>query len=88
MTPHELPGLDGNAAAGVLAAAFATDMTTARAVCGSCDSTFVLAEVAVHLGPATVLRCRRCGAVLAVLLERQGLVCADLRGLRALDASG
>ncbi len=82
------PGLDGNAAAGALAAAFGTDMTTARGVCGGCGAGFVLAEVAVFIGPATVLRCRACGAVLAMLLERRGLVCVDLQGLRALDPPG
>jgi hypothetical protein len=81
-------GLDGNAAAGVLAAAFGADMTTARGVCATCGSGFVLAEVAVYIGAATVLRCRACGAVLTVLLERRGLVCADLQGLELLDVPG
>ncbi len=81
--------LDGNAAAGVLATVFGTDMTAAHGRCGSCGSTLVLGEVLAFVGgPGTVLRCRGCLALLVVLVERRDLVCADLQGLSELDVPG
>ncbi len=79
-------GLDGNAAAGVLAAAFGADLTSAHGRCGTCGSPLVVGEVAAFVGgPGTVLRCRICLSVLVVLVERGDVVCVDLRGLSELE---
>ncbi len=78
--------LDGNAIAGTMADIFGVDMTLALASCARCGTRGPLAETAVYLGPAVVVRCRHCDAVLAVVLERRGTYCVDLSGLSALKA--
>jgi hypothetical protein len=79
--------LDGNAIAGMLAEIFGHDMTLAMASCAGCGSRGPLAETAVYLrGPDVVVRCRRCDAVLVVVIERRGIYCIDLSGVSALAA--
>jgi hypothetical protein len=79
--------LDGNAIAGTMADIFGVDMTLAVATCARCGSRGPLAETAVYLrGPGVVVRCRRCDAMLAVVIERRGIHCIDLGGLSALQA--
>jgi len=78
--------LDGNAIAGQLEEVFGREMTTARGVCASCGAASLLAEVVVYLrAPGTVARCRRCGALLMVLVTIRETTCVDLRGLASLD---
>ncbi len=82
-------GLDGNAAAGLLEAAFGDEMTTARGRCSTCGSALVLGAVACFTGgPGTVLRCRVCTAVLVVLIERNDVVCVDVPGVVGLEVPG
>ncbi len=77
--------LDGNAIAGTLEVIFGEDMTTATSTCAGCGGTGPLAEAAVYLrAPGVVVRCRDCGAVLAVVIERRARYCIDLRGVSAL----
>ena len=77
---------DGNAIAGTLAAVLGTERTTAIGACASCGRRSLLCEFAVHLrGPGTVVRCRRCTAVVMVIVEAHGLSCVDLQGLEALE---
>jgi hypothetical protein len=79
--------LDGNAIAGQLYEAFGIEMTVAVGVCAQCGTQGVLAESVVYLaGPGTVVRCRSCSGVLAVLVRRHEVTCVDLRGLEILDA--
>jgi hypothetical protein len=78
--------LDGNAIGGQLYELFGTEMTAATAVCGSCGATGPAAELAVYLlQPGVVARCRRCSALLVVLVTVRGITCVDLRGLAALE---
>ena len=78
--------LDGNAIAGQLDEVFGVEMTIAVGVCAHCGARGVLAETVVYLaGPGTVVRCRSCGSVLAVLVRRREITCVDLLGLETLD---
>lgn len=78
--PPEAP-LDGNASAGVFAEVFAVDVTAARVTCEACGHRERLADTAAYVrGPGTVLRCRRCGNVLARIASHSGAAWLDLRG--------
>lgn len=81
--------LDGNGVAGLLREVFGTEMTTAAATCGSCGAVALLGESAVYPGgPGTVVRCRSCAGVLAVITRIRGMNCVDLMGIRALAEGG
>ena len=61
-------------------------MTAAAGVCGSCGARGPVGEFVVYLrAPGMVARCRNCGSVLMLLVERRGLACTDLRGLASLE---
>ena len=78
--------LDGNAIAGTLYEVFGAELTAATAVCGSCGARGPVAEVEVYLQqPGTVARCRRCRALLMVLVTVRGVTCVDLSGLADLE---
>lgn len=78
--------LDGNALAGVLSEVFTTDLTAARARCGSCGRTSPVAEAMVYAdAPGLVARCASCDHVLVVVVtvgERRVL---SLAGLDTID---
>jgi Family of unknown function (DUF6510) len=77
--------LDGNAAAGAMLEAFGIEMTSAEGTCASCGAEAMLGESLAFLrAPGTVLRCRRCEAILLVLVTVRGVTCVDLRGLASL----
>jgi hypothetical protein len=81
-----MDGFDGNAIAGLLVEVFGVEMTAAIATCGTCTSTFRVAELAVFLAaPGTVARCPRCDNALMVFVARRGIVCVGLSGLAALE---
>jgi hypothetical protein len=78
--------LDGNAIAGQLYEVFGVEMTVAVGVCAHCGARGVLAESVVYFaGPGTVVRCRSCSGVLAVLVRRREITCVDLLGLEGLE---
>jgi hypothetical protein len=80
--------LDGNAIGGLLYDVFGTEMTTATGTCASCGATGTVGEFTVFLqAPGTVARCRRCSAVLMVIVTAHGMNCVDLRGLSDLVAA-
>jgi hypothetical protein len=57
--------VDGNAAGGMLGELFSTDMTAARARCGSCGSTSIVGALLVYAhGMGMVARCPGCTAVI------------------------
>lgn len=86
MTVRDDSALDGNAIGGLLLEVFGTEMTAAVGVCGSCGATRPVADMVVYVRtPGTVARCRNCGAVLMVLVNRRGQNCVDLLGLAALE---
>jgi hypothetical protein len=79
-------GLDGNAAAGVLAEVFGGDVTAAGTVCAACGAyRFVGELVAFVEGPGTVLRCRSCSGLMIVVTTVRGRACVDLRGVVAFE---
>jgi hypothetical protein len=79
--------LDGNAIGGLLHEVFGTEMTTAEATCRHCGDTAAVAEAVVYVrAPGTVMRCRSCTSVLAVVVRRQEMNCVDMSGLAALQA--
>jgi len=79
--------LDGNAIGGLLHEIFSTEMTTAEATCGHCGNTAQVAEAVVYVkAPGTVMRCRACTSVLAVVVRKQEMNCVDMSGVAALQA--
>jgi hypothetical protein len=86
MEPEALP-LDGNAAAGPLAEAFAFELTSAVGACAGCGAERAMGAAAAFLqAPGLVLRCPDCDTVLlrAARTEPAGgpRLVIDLRGLR------
>jgi predicted RNA-binding Zn-ribbon protein involved in translation (DUF1610 family) len=77
--------VDGNAIAGLLRQIFESEMTTATGTCASCGASEQVGRVHVFRSAGVVLRCPRCGEVLAKIVQRQTQVCVDLNGLRALS---
>jgi hypothetical protein len=78
--------VDGNAAAGPLAALFAVDITTMPATCAGCGTTEVLATARVYGGETgLVARCRVCTSVLLRLVHGPDRSWVDLRGLACLE---
>ena len=85
MSP-DLPYLDGNAAAGEIAALTSIDVTTATGQCAGCGTAGPLAGARMY-GPAPglVLRCPACEAVLLRIVHGAGRAWLDLRGLAYLE---
>lgn len=81
--------LDGNAAAGVLAAIFGTDVSGSESRCANCGTVSVVATLRVYSrGPGTVLRCPACGGVVIRVAEIAGRRVVDARGVAALRFEG
>jgi hypothetical protein len=81
-----MEALDGNAIGGLLFEVFGVEMTTATGVCAHCGAAGEVATLVVYLqAPGTVVRCRSCGEVVAVIVDRRSVKCVDLRGLEALE---
>lgn len=82
MTHH----IDGNALAGVLSEVFTTDVTAARARCGSCGRTSPLAEATVFPdAPGLVARCASCNHVLVVVVQADSGIVLSLAGIDSID---
>ena len=80
-----MDALDGNAIAGLLRRGLRRRHDDRLGPCAHCGAAASLAESVVYLrAPGVVLRCRTCDTVLAVFVEKSGLRCVDLQGLRAL----
>jgi Family of unknown function (DUF6510) len=78
--------LDGNAIGALLHDVFGTEMTAAVATCATCGAIGPMAETVVYLrAPGVVVRCRRCAAVLMVVVQRGARNCVSLGGLAALE---
>lgn len=78
--------LDGNAAAGALGRIFAAEITAAVGRCASCGNTGAVAEMVVYAdAPGTVLRCRGCDAVQLRVVEADGRMWLDVRGVQYLQ---
>lgn len=84
-----MDAVDGNAIGGLLIDIFGGDMTLAGSICGTCGASRPVAELVVYLrAPGTVVRCRTCGSVLMVFVERRGVTGVDLSGLAQLEPAG
>ena len=74
--------LDGNAAAGTLAAAMGTDMTEVPGACGHCGTVSMVAELRAYVrAPGTVLRCPVCAGVVIRLVQTPTALLVDTSGL-------
>jgi Family of unknown function (DUF6510) len=73
--------LDGNAVAGVLAAAFGSDMTEVPGECAHCGTVNVVAAMRAYVrSPGTVLRCPACDGVVLRIVETPTATLVDARG--------
>lgn len=73
--------LDGNAVAGVLAAAIGAEMTTVPGACAQCGTVSVVAELRAYVhAPGTVLRCPTCEGVVLRIVETPTATLVDARG--------
>ncbi len=85
MDPEDLH-LDGNAAAGVLAAVFGDEMTVNVTVCGTCGTDNPVGRLVAYIhGMGAILRCPRCGNALIRVAYRPGRYVLDLGGSRTLE---
>lgn len=73
--------LDGNAVAGVLAAAFGTEMTEVPGACAHCGTVSVIATLRAYTrAPGIVLRCPACGGVVLRVVETPRATLVDSSG--------
>lgn len=79
--------LDGNALAGPLVELFQVDMTMATGRCVSCRQPELLARASVYISAmGSVMRCRNCDSVLAVLVEIEGVQTLSLAGVTVVGS--
>ena len=80
--------LDGNAAAGSLAAFFGFDVTNMMVTCASCCAQSPMARLRLYGGRmGIVLRCAKCGEVNLRALEIGETLRVDARGAAMLTVS-
>lgn len=80
--------LDGNVLAGRIGDLLSFEATTAEGQCDACADISVLARAAVYPHPmGFVVRCRRCDAVLMVIVERDDRSTLSMPGLRWVRAA-
>jgi phage FluMu protein Com len=73
--------LDGNALAGLLAAAFGSEMTTIPGRCAHCGRIHVVAEMRAYIrAPGAILRCPSCDGVVIRIVETPEATYIDARG--------
>ncbi len=73
--------LDGNAVAGVLAAAFGLEMTTVPGRCAHCHTVSVVGQLRAYTrAPGTVLRCPACAGVVLRIVETPTATLVDTSG--------
>ena len=77
--------LDGNAAAGLLQRCFGAEVTSSPVQCDGCGQEGRLGELHAYTqAPGLVLRCKRCSAVMLRVVETDGALYLDARGLTYL----
>ena len=82
-----MDAVDGNAIGGLLIDVFGTEMTAANSTCRICGASRPVAELVVcRRAPGTVVRCRTCLNLLAVITHIREMNCVDLSGLAWLEA--
>jgi Family of unknown function (DUF6510) len=86
---EDLVPLDGNAAAGSLAALFAVEPTTIIVTCEGCGREGALATLKLYGGPlGVVLRCPTCDTANVRSADTGTRVTIDLRGSTRLTVYG
>ncbi len=79
--PVEAQVLDGNAVAGLLAAAFGAEMTEVPGACAHCGTVSMVGELRAYVrAPGTVLRCPACSGVVLRVVETPSATLIDVRG--------
>ena len=77
--------LDGNVAAGPLAAVLGTEMTAVPGRCAHCGDTHMIGEMRAYIqAPGTVLRCPSCDGVILRIVETVDATYVDARGIAYL----
>lgn len=77
--------LDGNAAAGLLAEIFSSEMTISWATCAHCGAEDQVGRLMVYMhAPGTVFRCPVCGKVVLRIVQGRDKLWMDLGGVRRL----
>jgi len=85
--PKDACALDGNAAAGLLCALFARDVTTAEVTCCTCGFVAQIGGTRVYGGiMGAIFRCPHCGSVVMRLVQTPAGTWLDMRGSRRLFA--
>lgn len=78
--------LDGNAAAGILAEVFVSEVTTAVTTCATCGAAAPIGALRGYLqAPGAVLRCVTCDAVQVRMVRAPDRAWLDLQGVQALQ---
>ncbi|MFI5254393.1 MAG: DUF6510 family protein [Candidatus Limnocylindrales bacterium] len=73
--------VDGNAAAGLLAALFADDVTAVPGKCADCGALNAIGALRAYVrAPGTVLRCPACNGVVLRVVETTEAIYVDARG--------
>jgi len=73
--------LDGNAVAGMLMAAFGSEMSAIPGQCAHCGTMSMVAELRAYTrAPGAVLRCPTCAGVVLRIVETRDAVLVDARG--------
>jgi|tagenome__1003787_1003787.scaffolds.fasta_scaffold20215789_1 ribosomal protein S27E len=86
---EEVLPLDGNAAAGALAALFAVEPTTMMITCEGCGREGALATLKLYGGAmGQILRCPECGTANVRFTDAGARVSLDLRGSTRLAVYG
>ncbi len=77
--------LDGNAIAGPLMAHYGSEMTVAFGTCRHCGAGSRIAELQVYANaPGSVVRCRACGNVVIVIVDRRDELRVELTAFSLL----
>ena len=79
--------LDGNAAAGILAEVFATEISAAVGICDGCGAAEAIGAVHLYRGAGLVLRCPHCDTALIRVVVAPHRTFIDVRGLRSLEVA-
>lgn len=81
----ETAPLDGNVAAGILAAIFLPEMTGASTCCAHCSAVRPLGELDAYVNaPGVILRCSSCDGVVLRVMQNGNRVWLDLSGMSIL----
>jgi hypothetical protein len=80
-----MEAVDGNAIGGALLEHFGVEMTAASGACAHCGTVAQIAQLRVYArAPGAVARCRNCGGVVLVVVERTGRREVNLDAFRLL----